>query len=173
MLSEKELKCCDSLLTQGENKMKLKYIAGMVCVVTLASGCASVPMESKERSSHAKAFNPPSDGKAGLYIYRSLGVGTALKKDIWVDGKCVGESAPNVFFYEEVAGNEEHKLSTESEFSPNDLLLKTDSGKNYFVKQYIKMGVFVGGANLEMVDEVMGKQDISGLELAVKGSCSS
>ena len=85
-------------------------------------------------------------------------MGGGLKKDIWVDDKCIGESAPKVFFYEEVKGNAEHKISTESEFSPNDLFLKTESGKNYFIKQYIKLGVFVGGANLKLMNERMGKK---------------
>lgn len=32
------------------------------------------------------------------------------------------------------------RISTESEFSPNDLNLTADAGKNYFVRQYIKVG---------------------------------
>ncbi|MFI3219137.1 MAG: DUF2846 domain-containing protein [Methylococcales bacterium] len=150
----------------------LKKIIFIVLASSLFAGCASVPMESKTVSAKAKSFSPPSDGNAGLYIYRSSGAGTALKKDIWVDNKCIGESAPNVFFYEEVKGNAEHKISTESEFSPNDLLLKTENGKNYFIKQYLKLGVFVGGANLELVNEKEGKEDISELEMAIKGTCS-
>ncbi|WP_370694274.1 DUF2846 domain-containing protein [Psychrobium sp. 1_MG-2023] len=70
-------------------------------------------------------------------------------------------------------GGAEHKLSTESEFSPNDLLVKTESGKNYFVSQYIKMGVFVGGAGLELVDEGKGQKEVSKLDMAKKGKCSS
>lgn len=147
-----------------------------IAVITFASfllaSCATVPMESKELSDKAKEFNLPSEGHAGLYIYRAMGPGTALKKDIWVDDKCIGESAPNIFFYEEVAGEEQHKISTESEFSPNDLIFKTDSGQNYFVEQYIKMGVFVGGANLKLVDEEEGKKDVTNLKLAKKGTCS-
>ena len=150
----------------------LKKLVFIALVSSFLAGCASVPMESEAVSAKAKSFNPPTDGNAGLYLYRSSGVGTALKKDIRVDNKCIGESAPNVFFYEEVKGNMEHKISTESEFSPNDLLLKTESGKNYFIKQFIKMGVFVGGANLELVDEGEGKKDVSELEMAIKGTCS-
>ncbi len=138
----------------------------------LFSGCASVPMESKEDSDKAKAFNKPIGENAGLYIYRAGGPGTALKKDIWIDDKCVGESAPNMFFYETVKGGVEHKISTESEFSPNDLIVKTDSGRNYFIKQYIKIGVFVGGANLKLMGEQEGKDAITKLELAKKGVCS-
>lgn len=136
------------------------------------AGCASVPMESTADSDKAKTFAPPSPGQAGLYIYRSGSLGGALKKDIWVDGKCIGESAPNVFFFEEVKGDMEHKISTESEFSPNDLLLATQAGKNYFIRQYIRIGVFVGGANLEVVDEEAGKKAVTELKLAKKGICS-
>lgn len=147
-----------------------------IAIITLASslfaGCASVPMESKEASEKAKAFNKPSGDNAGLYIYRAGGLGTALKKDLWIDDKCVCETAPQIFFYEEVKGGEEHKISTESEFSPNDLMVKTKSGENYFIKQYIKMGVFVGGANLKLVDEKEGKEAVTKLELAKKGACS-
>jgi hypothetical protein len=150
----------------------LKKFVFIALVSSFLAGCASVPMESETVSAKAKSFNPPTDGNAGLYIYRSSGAGTALKKDIWVDNKCIGESAPNVFFYEEVKGNAEHKISTESEFSPNELLLKTESGKNYFIKQYLKLGVFVGGANLEQIDEKEGKKDVSELGMAIKGTCS-
>lgn len=149
-----------------------KKITLVFVAMILSAGCATVPMASKEASDRAKLFGPPSQGQAGLYIYRGGGVGTALKKDIRVDGKCIGESAPNVFFYEEVAGNQEHTVSTESEFSPNTLKIATASDTNYFIRQYIKLGVFVGGANLEVVDEAEGKKAVQTLEMATKGTCS-
>lgn len=145
----------------------------LICFISLLFvGCASVPMEAAQKATDAKKFLPPSEGKAGLYIYRYGSFGAALKKDVWVDGECVGETARNVFFYEEVDGNQEHKISTESEFSPNDLTLTTDSGKHYFIKQYIKFGAFVGGAGIELVDEVKGKKQLESLGLATKGNCS-
>ena len=149
-----------------------KKLVLIVFALSLFAGCASVPMETVENNDMAKKFIPPSNGNAGLYIYRAGSFGGALKKDIWVDGKCIGETAPNVFFYEEVDGNSKHKISTESEFSPNDLLITTDSNKNYFVRQYIKMGAFVGGAGLEIVDEKEGKEAVTNLRMAKKGTCS-
>ncbi len=138
----------------------------------LVVGCASVPMESSQKTIDAKKFQPPAQGKSGLYVYRYGSFGGALKKDVWVDGKCLGETAPNIFFFQEISANQEHKISTESEFSPNDLLLKTESGKNYFIQQYIKFGVAVGGAGLKLVDEAEGQKQISGLGLASPGHCS-
>lgn len=150
----------------------MKTILITVAVATLfLSGCASVPLDTVENDRLAKEFNSPSEGNSGLYIYRASGAGTALKKSIWVNDKCVGESAQNVYFYEEVAGGQEHKISTESEFSPNDLLIKTEPNQNYFINQYIKIGVFVGGANLKLVDEEKGKEQITKLKLALKGNC--
>ena len=137
------------------------------------TGCASVPMEGMEETLAAKKFNPPAEGKSGLYIYRNSFFNTFLKRDVWVNGKCIGETAPDVFFYEVVEGDTEHKVSTESEFSPNDLLIKVKSGMNYFIRQYIKMGIFVGGAGLELIDEEKGKEEVRELDMATKGTCSN
>jgi len=151
----------------------MKFAALLVLSASvLMTGCASVNMATKEESTQAKAFTPPAGNNAGIYVYRNSFVGQALKKDIWIDGKCVGESAPDVFFYTQVEGGKPHKVSTESEFSPNDLQLNTEAGKNYFVRQYIKVGVFVGGAGVEQVAEEQGRTDVAKLELARGGSCS-
>lgn len=147
--------------------------AAFSVAIALLSGCASVSMESKEKSDWVKKFDQPNAGAAGVYLFRTGGLGTALKKDLWINGKCVGESAPNVFFYEEVKGGVDHTVSTESEFSPNDLILRAVAGVNYFVHQYIKLGVFVGGASVELVSEEEGKKEVSKLELATKGKCST
>jgi len=149
-----------------------KKLALVVFALSLFAGCASVPMETTAKNDAAKKFTPPSNGKAGLYIYRSGSFGGALKKDVWLDGKCIGETAPNVFFYEEVTGNVKHQISTESEFSPNDLEITTAPHKNYFIRQYIKFGAFVGGAGLELIGEEDGKKAVSELQLAKKGTCS-
>ncbi len=151
----------------------MKMIFSAVFASTLVlSGCASVEMASKQESTKAKEFNKPSQSKAGLYVYRNSFVGQVLKKDVWVDGKCLGETANNVFFYTEVDGGKRHKIETESEFSPNSLELMMETGKNYFVRQFIKMGAFVGGADLEQVTDEQGKKDISSIEMAKSGQCS-
>jgi len=150
----------------------MRKIVFVILLSALFTGCASVKMESKEDSAKAKQFAQPQAGNSGLYTYRDSFVGKALKKDIWIDGKCVGESAPDVFFYTEVVGGKEHSISTESEFSPNTMMLLVEAGKNYFIRQYIRMGVFVGGAGLELIPEEQGKAAVAKLELAKPGTCS-
>ena len=150
----------------------MKKALMVMSLAGVLTGCASVKMESAETTAKAQEFAAPAQGQAGLYVYRDSFIGKALKKDIFVDGKCLGESAPNVFFYTQVQGNKEHTLETESEFSNNSLKMLFESGKNYFVRQYIKMGVFVGGAGLEQVDESKGKDAVRELKMATPGTCS-
>ena len=145
----------------------------LAAAVVLFSGCASVPMANKSLSDQAKLFTAPPEGQAGLYIYRDSNFGASLKKDIWVDGVCVGESAPKTFFYETVEGGRQHTISTESEFSPNNLRILVESGVNYFIRQSIKVGVLVGGAKLQMVSATKGQKAVSALPLAQGGGCSN
>jgi hypothetical protein len=143
----------------------------LALAAAVLSGCASVNMASPQDSDKAKQFSAPAAGQSGLYVYRNSFVGKALKKDIWVDGKCLGESASDVFFYTQVEGGKTHKIETESEFSPNALEVFMEAGKNYFIRQFIKMGAFVGGADLEQIPEEQGRADVAKLSLAQPGTC--
>lgn len=141
----------------------------------LLGGCASVPLASNAENAAAKSFPAPENGKAGLYVYRDSFAGKALKKDVYLDGRCLGETSDKVFFYQQITTNQPHMLGTESEFSPNNLTINAISGKNYFVRQYIKMGVFVGGAGLQEVSESEGMRVVSkaDVKLAVPGKCDN
>ncbi len=106
-----------------------------------------------------------------MYLYRNSAFGQALSKDLRIDDNCVGASAPNVFFYTQVDGGKKHVVETESELSPNKMEVMFESGKNYFIRQFIKLGAFVGGADLEQVSEAQGKADVAKLEMAQGGKC--
>lgn len=136
-------------------------------------GCVTVPKADPQTSERVKQLNPPEEGYASIYVFRSNSVkGSSLKKDIWVDGECLGETSRGIFFHKEVEGNKTHVISTESEFSPNHLEIETEAGKQYFVQQFIKMGAFVGGADLKKVDEAFGKKAIAEYSLAQGNNCS-
>lgn len=145
--------------------LKKSLILLTFLISSYLTGCASVPMAPEEDDKARKEFSSPTQGSAGLYIYRNSTFGGALKKSVYVDGELLGETAPKTYFYKEVPPGE-HTLSTESEFSNNDMMLKTEGGKNYFVRQYIKFGLVVGGANLELVSEEDGKKGVLECKLA-------
>ncbi|WP_386694656.1 DUF2846 domain-containing protein [Lonepinella sp. MS14435] len=145
--------------------MKKLLTIFMLCFGLLLTGCATTAMDTVENDLQAKKFDVPMEGNSGIYIYRNSFIGKALKKNLYIDDKLLGQSAPDVYFYKQVKAGS-HKISTESEFSNNNLSLSTESGKNYFIRQYIKVGVFVGGASLEQVPEEQGKIDILKLKRA-------
>lgn len=129
------------------------------------TGCASVPMESSETDQAYKAFSAPPQDQAGLYIFRDSMLGAALKKSVKIDGEVIGETAANTYFYRLITPGL-HTLATESEFSDNLLELNAQPGKNHYVRQSMKMGLFVGGAKLTEVPESEGQKAVAGTKLA-------
>ncbi len=145
--------------------LKNIILISAVISFSLLTGCASVPMESPKEDAIKKKFTKPVGNKSGLYIYRNTFIGKALKKMLYLDGKMIGETANKVYFYKEIKPGS-HKLSTESEFGENSINFNANSGQNYFAEQYIKMGVFVGGAGIKMVPEAKGKSNVLKCRLA-------
>ncbi len=131
----------------------LKLLIGLIAILPIfLTGCVSVEKSSVSSSLYAKEFNTPPKGYAGLYIYRNTMYGASLKKSLYVDGRYIGETDRNCFFYRLVKPGI-HFLQTESEFSENSLRLNAEEGMNYYINQRIKMGVFVGGASLRKIPE--------------------
>ena len=56
--------------------------------LAILTGCtASVPLHSTDVNNESKQFAPPSEGKAGIYVFRDDEfVGSGLYKDIYIDG---------------------------------------------------------------------------------------
>ncbi len=124
-----------------------------------------MPLAPTQDDAEKKEFKQPSQDKSGLYIYRNTGVGQALKKSISIDGEVIGETANKTYFYREITPGT-HEISTQSEFGDNSVTLEAVGGTNHFVEQYIKMGVFVGGANLKIVSNEEGKSEVKKCKLA-------
>lgn len=129
--------------------------------------CSAVQMASKEEDLALKNFTKPPSDKAGLYIYRNSLAGVLVIREIYVDSVLIGKTANQVYFYLELIPGA-HVISTESEFGENSLSFEAEGGKNYFVEQYIKMGIFSGGSNVEMVSEELGKEQVLKCELAAQ-----
>jgi uncharacterized protein YceK len=68
----------------------MEFISNLAIATSLVlSGCASVDMASQADNAKAKEFKAPSQGMAGVYIYRYSVMGKALKRDLWLDGQCI------------------------------------------------------------------------------------
>lgn len=142
--------------------------------LAILTGCtASVPVHSNAQSEQAKQFAAPSEDKAGLYVYRDAeGFGGFTYRDVYLDGVCLGETAPGVFFYTEIEANKEHTLTSPGQFTPYEVTIYAQPGKTYFVEQRVKWGVFRHPAPIREVEESYGKQKIMQYQQAVAGNCS-
>lgn len=151
---------------------KATIILTTIMAASFLTGCASVPTMTDEEKTKAIMENSPQ-GMARVYVYRDNNFGGGLYKDIYLDGWCLGESAPKTFFYADVEGGKHHWISTESEFSPNHLYFYVEPNKKYYFQQSIRLGLFVGGAVLTQVDPSTGVSGLLACSLAVPGTCSS
>jgi hypothetical protein len=124
----------------------------------LLGGCASVPMATPDRDSGAKSFIAPSD-KGGIYIFRNESIGSAIKMDLVLDGKPIGQTAAKTYAYILVDPGK-HTIVGESE---NDSSIEVDAeqGKLYFVWQEVKMGVLYARNRLQLVDDATGRAGVS------------
>lgn len=128
----------------------------------LLVGCASVPMANIERDNMAKTFAPQAD-KAKIYVYRNEKFGAAIKLPVALDGRLVGDTASKTYFLFVVPPGE-HKLITKAE-NDSILPLMVEAGRNYFVWQEIKMGLWAARANLQLVDELTGRKGVEECKL--------
>ena len=143
---------------------RIKLFATALAIAVLA-GCASVPMDSPEADARLKTFPTPPADQAGLYIYRDNFAGKGLKKTVKIDGNEIGETANRVYFYRLITPGP-HVIATESEFSDNTLNLLAVGGQNHYIRQSIKMGLFVGGADLQVMPANVAQKHLQKCTLA-------
>jgi len=136
-----------------------KLIASISVILLLVlSGCASVPMAPLEQDIKAKEF-VPAQGRAALYIYRSENFGGAIPMTITVNSKAIGQTAAKTFFLLNVVPG---KYTVESHAeNVSSLSLTTEAGKNYFVWQEVKMGMWMARSLLQQVDETTGRAGVT------------
>lgn len=136
----------------------------VVALLLLVSGCASVPMASKEEDVAAKSFRVPSD-KGRIYVYRNELLGGAVKMPITVDGKLVGSTVKNTYFIFDVSPGT-HELGCVGE-TPGKVTVDAKAGEAAYVWQEMKMGMWAASCAMHVVDEQKGRQGVSECTLAV------
>lgn len=134
-----------------------------VALLLLVSGCASVPMASKEADAAAKSFRAPSD-KARIYVYRNEFMGGAVKIPITLDGKLVGSTVKNTYLMFDVNPGA-HEVGCVGE-TPGKVTVDAKAGEAAYVWQEMKMGMWAASCAMHVVDEQKGRQGVSECALA-------
>lgn len=139
--------------------MKLSKLLSLVplCALLLMSGCASVSMMQADDDARGKSFTVQKD-KANIYLYRNETFGAAIKMPVAVNGKLAGQTASKTYFLWQVApGTYDVSSLTENN---STVKLIVEGGKNYFVWQEVKMGLFQPRSELQVVNEETGRQGV-------------
>lgn len=126
-------------------------------LILILQGCASVPMAPLDEDARAKDFLPVKN-KGSLYIYRNESFGAAIAMTVSVNGKTLGQTAAQTYFRLNLAPGR-YKVESHAE-NVSDLLLPIESGKNYFVWQEVKMGMWMARSLLKQTDEATGRAGV-------------
>jgi uncharacterized protein YceK len=141
----------------------MKKLLLAVVLVAAFSGCASVPMGDAKQDAALKTFAVPAD-KAGVYIYRNESIGGAVKMDVELDGKPIGQTAAKTYLYKELTPGK-HTVSSKAE-NTDSVEIDAKPGTLSYIWQEVKMGVLFARTKLHLVDETDGKTGVLETKLA-------
>ena len=119
-------------------------------------------MASQERDTTAKTFTVKPN-RANIYVYRNETIGAAIKMPIVLNGKLVADTGSKTYLLLEVPpGN--HTIVSKTE-NDSTLTVSAIAGRNYFIWQEVKMGLFAARSALQQVDDATGKAGIAECKL--------
>jgi hypothetical protein len=123
----------------------------------LAAGCATGPSFNEMKS------KIPALGKdtGRVFIYRDSSFGAAMQPQIAINGKTVGTSRANGFFFVDLPAGE-HRVSAATEVE-RSLTLALAGGQTRYVRAYISFGLVVGRINFDLVNPEAGEAALVGL----------
>ena len=104
----------------------------MVIAATFLASCATVPQGDATLDAKLKTFAPPPATKAGIYIYRPGGIGTAVKRSLFIDDVRIGDS-PNFYYHYVDPGV--RTVTTNSEMGQNKAVVNAKGGKIITLKR--------------------------------------
>jgi hypothetical protein len=129
----------------------------VLTVIFLAAGCATGPKFSEMKSKIA----PLAAGQGRVFVYRDSAFGAAITPNVTINGKVVGVSRANGFFYTDLpAGDYRLAAATEVERS---ITFSLAAGESKYVKASISFGIIAGRINFDLVNPAAGEQDLQSL----------
>ncbi|WP_050577246.1 DUF2846 domain-containing protein [Pseudomonas cremoricolorata] len=141
----------------------MKKLAGVLALIGILQGCASVPMGDSVADSEMKRFVAPTD-MSRIYIYRNELFGGGIKMNVMVDGRVIGATSAHTYLVADVPPGA-HTIASDAE---NLVMLKIDTqpGKNVYIWQEVKMGLGYARSRLHLVSEAEGKKGVLETKLA-------
>jgi hypothetical protein len=135
----------------------------LAAVVSMFSGCASVPMAPAAADQAAKQFSKLPD-KANIFVYRNESMGAAIKMGLYLNDAPIGQTAAKTYVNVQVAPGT-YKIRSHAE-NNSEVTLDAKAGEVYFLWQEVKMGFGSARSNLQIVNAETGKKGVSSCSLA-------
>jgi hypothetical protein len=144
--------------------MRMSRVAlfAAIVVITATTGCATVPMATKEDSARMKAA-APAPGAALVYLFRNETMGYAVHMDVTLDGRAWGQTVAKSYMVWELPPGR-HRLLSQAE-NDSELALNVLPGGRYFVWQEVKMGIMSARSRLQEVPPADGQAGVNDCEL--------
>jgi hypothetical protein len=116
------------------------------------------------RDTQLKSFQAVP-GQVAVYVFRNESMGAAVKMDVIVNGRNIGETAANTFLYAEVPPG---KVSVASKAENTDTIeLEAKAGDVVYLWQEVKMGLMFARTKLHIVPAEQGQKGVRETKLAV------
>ena len=129
----------------------------LALVAALLGGCATVPMGDAKQDASLKTFQVAPD-RAALYVYRNESMGAAIKMDVQLDGKQLGQTVANSYIFADLKPGQ-HTLVSSAE-NTDTLQFEAKPGQAVYVWQEVKMGVLYARNKLHLVAEQEGRKGV-------------
>lgn len=138
--------------------MRMQFKGLLVPVFALLlTACASGPKYA-EVASGFEALDP-AEGR--IYIYRPSSFGAAVRPNVKLNGEVVGEAISHGFFFVDRPPGE-YTIVTSTEVD-RSLSLTLEAGQTRYVRLGISFGFVVGHVYPELVDSLVGEEEIKEL----------
>lgn len=133
----------------------------IICISVFSlfmTGCTSAPIAPLNQGVKVNDFLPIQD-KATLYIYRNEDFGAAIPMSVSINGKILGKMTGRTYFLLHLEPGNYNIESHAGNIST--ISLSVDAGKNYFLWQEVKMGMWNAENLMQNVDEKTGRTGVT------------
>jgi hypothetical protein len=120
-------------------------------------------MAPEDADSRAKTFATRPD-KSTIYVYRNERYGGAARMTVSLDGRVAGHTGPRTYFVWEVDPGM-HEIVSQAE-NTDTVTITTQAGKDYYIWQEAKAGVWGARTRLHIVTDDVGRNAVAECRLA-------
>lgn len=110
-----------------------------------------------------KNFEAPAN-TAGVYIYRNESIASAVKMEVEIDGKPIGQTAAKTYLYKELSPGK-HTISSKAE-NTDSLEIDSKVGTLSYIWQEVTMGFMFARTKLHLVGDAEGQKGVLESKLA-------